>query len=330
MSTSSDETARFTLISRVLLASVGLPMFIVGIIGNFINMWAFAYRPQFNKLPSSIFLLSSFIASQIDLIAGLLLQLVYRISGIDPVVNYLILCKLRWYIGPLSGTIALYYICCAAINQYLVTSRKIRLHQLITRRRAVFISFFAIIFWTGVSSPALVFYTHVVNSINVTTCMVMDPTFAAYLAYFSIVVYSLIPMIVLSIFSLLTWYNVRSNLIRRRPLEQSLTRLLLAQIVMVLLTSTANLVNQMYFFYTRTVSKDSLRLAQESVASSVLTLFGFSTHSISFYTYLFTSKAFRQNIRPIFVHRRNQVEPVILRNNITGQRRVQMSSQLRT
>jgi hypothetical protein len=326
MSDSFDETARFALISRVLLASGGLLMFIIGIIGNTLDSLAFAYCPQFNKLSSSVFLLSSFIASQIDLIAGLLPQLVYRIGGSDPLIIYLILCKLRWYIGALSGTIALHCLCFAGINQYLVTSRTVRFHQLINRRRAVFISCFVVFLWAGVLTPSMVFFTHVVNSVNVTTCIIMNPIFALYQAYLSIIIYSLIPIFVLSIFSLLTWRNVRSNLIRRRSLEQALTRILLAQTVMVLLTSIPNVINQMYFFYTRTVPKNSLRLAQESVVSSVFTLLGFSTHSISFYVYMCTSKAFRQNIRSFFVLRRNLVEPAILMNNSSQQRRIRMTA----
>jgi hypothetical protein len=87
-------------------------------------------------------------------------------------------------------------------------------------------------------------------------------------------IYSLTPIFILWIFSVLTWCNVRNNLRRHRGLEQLLTRILFAQMVMVLLTSIPNFVNQMYFFYTRTISKNSLQLAQESVASSVFTLFG--------------------------------------------------------
>jgi hypothetical protein len=42
----SDEIARFALILRVLLASVGLPMFIVGVTGNLLNVLAFVCCPQ--------------------------------------------------------------------------------------------------------------------------------------------------------------------------------------------------------------------------------------------------------------------------------------------
>ena len=142
MSSLVDEIARLGSIARVVFLSVGLPMFVCGIVGNLINALVFAYLPQFNKLSSSVFLLFSFIGSQISLLVILLPQLLSRISGSDLLANYVILCKLRWFVGPVSGTLALYCICLASINQYLITSRIIRRHRWITRRRAVLISFF--------------------------------------------------------------------------------------------------------------------------------------------------------------------------------------------
>ncbi len=105
MSNSSDETARFALISCVLFISVGLSMFIVDIIGNILNSLAFTSIPQFNKDPSSIFLSILFIESQMDLITSLSLQLVSRISGSGSLTHAVILCKLRWYLGPVGGLI---------------------------------------------------------------------------------------------------------------------------------------------------------------------------------------------------------------------------------
>ena len=323
MSDSVDETARYASIARILLVAVGLPMFIFGLVGNLINSIVFTSVPQFNQLSISVFLFSSFMASEVTLLVGLLPQLVYRISGTDPLAKYAILCKLRWYLGPAGGSVALHYLCIAVINQYLVTSRQFRYHQFITRRRATLITLFLALFWLGTLSPALIFFTTLVNLNNSTVCSVNNPFFAVYNAYLSIVVYSLIPICFLSLFSVLTWRNVRKNVIRRRELEQTLTRLLLAQIVMVLFTAVPNVINQLYFFYTRTIPKSSLRLAQESVASSVFTLFVYTAHSFSFYTYVLTSKAFRENIRSIFIFREHRVQPATLPYHMQARIRAQ-------
>ena len=295
----ADEAARFAFVARVLLASIGLPMFIGGMIGNIVNSVLFTALPQLNKLSTSVFLVFSFIASELALLFGFLPQMIYRIGGSDPLTNYPILCKLRWYIGPLAASTALHCLCCAAINQYLVTSRRIRYHQWITRPRAYLISISIFLFWIGPLCPGFIFYTTATNSANVTLCTILDPIFAESNAYTSIIVYSVIPIVFLSIFSFLTWRNVRNGIIRRRLLEQTVTRLLLAQIIMVLFTTVPNLFNQLYFLYTRTVPKDPVRLAQESIVSSLFTLFVYSTYSCSFYVYIFTSKSFRETVRTI-------------------------------
>ena len=293
----ADEAARFAFAARVLLASVGLPMFICGMMGNIVNCILFTALSQLNKLSTAVFLLFSFIASELTLLSGFLPQMIYRISGNDPLINYPILCKLRWYMGPLAASTALHCLCCAAINQYLVTSRQIRRHQWITRSRAGLISISIFLFWIGPLCPGFIFYTTVTNSANVTLCTILNPIFAESNAYTSIIVYSVIPIVFLSIFSFLTWRNVRNSFIRRRLLEQTVTRLLLAQIIMVLFTTVPNLFNQLYFLYTRTIPKDPVRIAQESIVSSVFTLFVYSTYSCSFYVYVFTSKTFRETVR---------------------------------
>lgn len=321
MSNSSDEVIGLLLASHIILIVIGLPMFIFGIIGNLLNIFSFVYLRQFKKLPSSVFLICSYISSEIILIIGLLPQLIYRISGNDLINNNIIVCKLRWFIGPLSGTVSLHYICFATINQYLILSRIIQYHQLITRRRAIFISIFILLFWIGPLSSSIVFYIQVVNSANMTVCVAINPIFAVYYAYISIIIYSLVPIFVLSIFSLLIWHKFQSNIIQRRSLGQSLTRMLLAQIIIVLLTTIPNVITQIYFFYTRTTLKSSLRLAQESVVSSIFALLGSSTFSFSFYIYILTSKVYRQKIQSLFFQRQHRIQPGILMFNINQQRR---------
>jgi hypothetical protein len=95
MSSSASEVASYNSISRSLLVFVGVPMFALGILGNFINILAFLRLPQFNKMPVSIFLLFSFVASQICIVAGLLPQLVFQVTGYNPLNKYIALCKLR-------------------------------------------------------------------------------------------------------------------------------------------------------------------------------------------------------------------------------------------
>ena len=55
--------------------------------------------------------------------------------------------------------------------------------------------------------------------------------------------------------------------------------------------------------------KSSLRLALENLMATILTLISSGIHSFSFYTYILTSKAFRQNILSLFQLNQHRIQP---------------------
>ncbi|CAF1529298.1 unnamed protein product [Adineta ricciae] len=309
MSSSTAEIAYLNYISRISLTFGGLILFITGIIGNSINIFVFSFFPQFNKGSTPVFLLFSFISSLTTLLTGLLPQLVFRLSGTDPLVTYLVLCKLRWFIGIGSATVAVHCLSLAAANQYLLTSRHIRHHQWINRRRALLMCLVVTIYSLGSISPNLVYYTHIKNSINQTQCDITNTIAATYNTYNGLIIYSLLPIIVLSTFSLLTWWNIRHKMIRQASIEQSLTRLVFAQITMVLLASIGFVIRRIYLLYTKDFAKNTYQIAQENVANSAFTLIGFIIHSFSFLTYLISSKPFRQNISSLLFTKKHRIQP---------------------
>ncbi|UJR06714.1 hypothetical protein I4U23_011001 [Adineta vaga] len=311
MSNLTNEITSLNLIARNILVFGGTSLFILGIIGNSINIVVFSSFSQFNKGSTPIFLLFSFLGSQTTLLTGLLPQLIYTLSGTNPLVIDLIICKLRWFIGPSSATIALHCFILAAINQYLLTSRHIRCHHWITRRRAFIMCLFVIIYSLGLFSSNCVYYTHTQNSINMTQCDIPNIIAATYNIYNGLVTYSLLSIFVLSIFSFLTWQNIRNKIVRRSQIEKALTRLLLAQIIVVLLTSLGFVIQRMYTLYTRDLPKNALQIAQENIASSVFAIIGYIIHTFSFPTYFLNSKMFRNNILSSILKRNHRIEPTI-------------------
>lgn len=295
---SSEITYLYSLSQKIAIYG-NFSLFILGIVGNFINIFLFTFHRQLNKLTISTFLVLSFFGSLSNLIVITLPVFISQVTGNDPLVKYEIVCKLRWLLGPATAITGLHELCLAIINQYLLTSRYIRYHQLITRRRSYFICFIILFYSIALLVPNFVYYKHVINSSNKTTCDISNPIAASYNAYIGIVVYCFIPIFVLSIFALLTYLNVRKLLVRQQQFEKTITRLLISQIIMVLFTTVPFVISRMYFLYTKTIWKSSLQLAQENVASSVTVLLTTSTHWMSFYVYLFASKTFRQNLYDI-------------------------------
>ncbi|CAF1459095.1 unnamed protein product [Adineta steineri] len=297
MSNSSDEATRLSLIAYQVLSFGGLPIFICGLIGNFINIFAFTIRPEFNKIPTSIFLVTSFSGSFITLSTGLLPQLVYGFTGVDPLANYIILCKLRWFLGVGTATVAVHSLCYAAFNQCLITINSVRYQQLITQRRALILSLFIVIYCMASVSPNLFYYTHVINEINQTTCNVINPTVSTYNAYNTLIIYTLIPMFSLSLFSLLTLRNIRNMLVRRPALEQT---------VIVLIATVAYCIRKIYFLYQTAFENNSIRIARDEILTNGFTLCGFSIHGFTFFIYLAISKPFRTNIQYLIRKRQSR------------------------
>ncbi|CAF0809853.1 unnamed protein product [Adineta ricciae] len=298
-------------LSQTISTYGSLALFVLGIFGNFVNIILFTFHRQLNKLPTTTFLVVSFLASQVNLCIVSIPQLLSRFAGSDPLTKYPILCKLRWFFGPVTAIVGLHGFCLAIINQYLLTSKHIRYRQLITRNRSYFICltviFYALVFLT----PNLFYFTHWINSSNKTICDIINPIAANYNVYIGLVVYCFIPILTLSIFSLLMWLNVRRILVRQHEMEQTMTRLLIGQIIMVLLTTVAFVIHRMYFLYTKNLSKSSLQLAEENVISAVAVLFITSTHWMSFYVYVFTSKTFRHNLSDIIFRQQGQIRPAV-------------------
>jgi len=307
MSNSSDEVARLSSIANYVLSVGGLPIFICGIIGNLINIIAFSILPQFNKLSTSIFLVTSYSGSFITLITGLLPQLVFGLTQIDPLVTYLILCKLRWFLGVSTATVAIHALCFATFNQYLLATNSVRCRQFMTRRRVKIVCVFIYFYCAILLGPNLFYYTHVINPSNQTTCDVANRIVSSYNVYNSIFIYTLIPVFVLILFSLLTWRNLRNRTNRHSSLEQAVARMLFAQIVIVLIAAAAFCIRRIYLFYTTDLQTDSIRIAQNEIFTNVSTLFGFSIHGFTFFIYLAISKSFRNNILSLFYKTQHRI-----------------------
>ncbi|CAF1334375.1 unnamed protein product [Adineta ricciae] len=309
MSNLLDEINYLYFVSGIIAGYGSLIIFVLGIIGNSINILVFSCFSQFNKGASPVFLLFSFVTSQTYLLFLLLPQIISQLSGVDSLVTYLPLCKIRWFVPTGGATISLHCLSLAAFNQYLLVSRNVRHHQWINQRRAVLMSSIVVIYTAGLMSPNLVYYKHIVTAPNKTQCTVIDPIGKTYDVYNGFVIYSLLPIIALSTFSFLTWWNIRKGMVRRAKLERSLARLIFAQIIMVLLASIGFFIRRIYFLYYISTGKSPLQLAQETLFNMIFLLIGHIIHSFSFYTYFITSEVFRQNLLSFFGKRATRVEP---------------------
>ena len=284
----------------MLFAYAGLTIFAFGTIGNLLNLILFSRLASLNTLASSLFLWASFVCSQCVLVTGLLTRVVRGFSGVDPVNTSIAFCKVRWTVRTISNAVCLTCVCLAAIDRYFLSCSNVRRHRLITVQRARWAILLVIVFWSGVFSSYAVYYTFP----KPFSCGIADPAFAYFASYFNLIHYSLLPLSILTIFCLLTWRNLGQQpgtyLRGGVRLYDQVTRMLIAQSFGICVTSVPNMIWQIYSVTTNSMTKDSLRQAQENLLNTIGVLIGFSTHAITFYVYLLASATFRKNVKDIF------------------------------
>lgn len=122
-----------------------------------------------------------------------------------------------------------------------------------------------------------------------------------YTSYWLVFGYYFIPIIIILIFFCLTSYNLKRYLIKNRNLENSVVRMMLIQMSLLILSGIPAAGFILYILITQFQSRTLLRLFYENLINLVLTLFTFLTSRISFWVYLFVSKSFRKNVKEYFL-----------------------------
>jgi hypothetical protein len=159
---------------------------------------------------------------------------------------------------------------------------------------------FAAVFWLGFFSMYAVYFV----APTPFSCQLVTPAMIQLMPFVSLFVYSVIPITALSILCFLIWHTLgqlpTTFLHGGRRLHDQVTRMIVAQIIVVIVTSFPSAGYSLYTISTRTVNKNSLRVAIEALVNTVCVLIGFLTHAIMFYIYLIASPHFRQNVKIMF------------------------------
>ncbi|CAF4954094.1 unnamed protein product [Rotaria sp. Silwood1] len=248
-------------------------IFFIGTFGNILDIILLIRLENLNTLASSLFLLASFIGSQCLMLTATLLRVIFGLTGYDPLFASLFLCKARWMIGPASGAFSL---TCVSL--------------------AGFFSIYAVFFVAPTPD----------------SCRLVNPIMVQLMPFIGLFVYSVIPIIALSILCRLIWHTLRqlpvTYLHGGNRSHDQVTCMIIAQMIVVIITSFPSAVYSVYTISTRTIIKSSWRLAVETLANThkyfslgtVAVLIDFLKHAIMFYVYLIASKGFYQNVKTMF------------------------------
>ncbi|CAF4074613.1 unnamed protein product [Rotaria sordida] len=235
------------------------------------------------------------------LITGLVPRIIIGLTGNTSLMNSLVLCKIRTMLQPASATFSMSCVCFAGFDRYLFSCLDLRRQRWITLQQTRLIIIITVILCLVIFSPYPVFYTTPTSS----SCSIVNSIFIYIQPFLSLIFYNLAPVIILSIICTLTWRNLGQQMVfylrgHNRCYDQ-ITRLIIAQIIVILITTFPMVIWLIYKIATQNLFKSSFRLAQEAIINTVFLLPAFCPYAIMFYVYLFVSPVFRRNVKCLFL-----------------------------
>jgi hypothetical protein len=295
---------------------MGTGLTVLGIGGASANLAIFS-RPRFRKTACGQYIL---LESLIDLVyIGFILVARIVVDVFNPPTFFAsdFVCKLRNYLGTFLSGASIWCKCLTAFDRWASTSRNANIRQWSNVKRAHILLLIIIILWSSVSSPNIVLSYS--SNANVSwQCVLSNTIYIEYYAYFLYPIgIFLLPLLIFSFFGFRTYIHIsRLTAFRRGQLfDRQLTRMILYQAFVTIITSLPYGAQFFYTTLTATWNKNSLWLAIDSVIIQTGRMFVFVNSASGFYIYVSTSKVIQSMIKKSFKklftnnHQRNLVVP---------------------
>lgn len=312
MFSNGEQGGWIAVVAPKLMIYCGTFMFLLGLVGNILNVLVFSVWSDFQgKLSkfsrqhrSSQCPLYLFVASLNNLIVvvySLLTRIMF--DGYAFSISQresLFFCKLRYFVLHTCDLISLSCICLATLDRFLITSRNARLRKL-TKTRSQSVSLIsAVVFVHLLHGVPLIIYF---DASDEQRCSISSQFYSFYYFYvFQILLHSLIPVLFLSIFNFLTLQQIQLigqiNRISSRQRDKQLSRMLVLISSAIIVSSIPYCIEQFYSIISNDSSNNSSSFVfLYHVVSSLL----FYVNPVtSFYIFFISSPNFRLQIRKIF------------------------------
>jgi hypothetical protein len=282
---------------------------LLGVIGNIFVVILFSRRRQNS---CAMYLSGSAVFNTVGMMILIPLS-IYRIYYPDPTSYSLVLCKLRYYFSHVSGQTARYLMTFACIDRFILTTNNPRLLVMHYPKVSRKIMSITIIFYH-------IFLIHlaIFTTIHNGQCGQFGVYYLLYQIHV-LIFFSLIPLILMSVFGYWTYHNMRRLHARIRLAKTSVNitvhrrdRDLLTMVLAEVLIYAATI-----FWYPFVlleigittylgVNKTIEHIQIESLLSTIATLFIYINSAIAFYLYLIVSKQFRKDFHHLITPWRNR------------------------
>jgi hypothetical protein len=300
-------------ISQELNIIGGITLLIFGLIDNSLTILIFSSVLNikvFPATPGRLYLLTTAVAD-FTYVSYLLLTVVLISGFFIPVTNTSnFMCKSRFFIGQVCVYTSLSCTCFATIDQYVLSSRSVRVRQLSRLSLSKVIVSFSIILWCLINMCELFLYNvYPKPNSTSTVCTVYSPAWTFYFTYIqSLGLLCLLPLGIFIIFGILTRNNLRSVRQLHRSITRQMTRMILLQAMTMAISLFISTIQIIYQAITLNIEKDGLRTAQETLFNTIANLLTYVNYTTGFYIYFFSSKSLRTSLKTFLLNRRQENE----------------------
>ncbi|CAF3448416.1 unnamed protein product [Rotaria sp. Silwood2] len=299
---SSSTITNIILLSEKYTLYTNYLIFIIGIIGNILNILVFTGLKIFQKNQCVLYIITESVSNICQLIIFLLIHLLMLIYKIDPTNSILFWCKFHAMMIALCTLISFSAICFSAYDRYISTSPQFNLRKLSTIKLTEILIFTTMSISLLHSIPFCIFM-----EIRDSICSVFNPMMSRYLSCFYYPILSgILPIFIASLFSILAYRNVRRIVrlqmpIVRRQLDQQLTAMVLARIIVFVILTLPYALQRMYIYLPKVGKSNLSRIAIDNLLGRIMSSFFNLNYAGSFYIFMISSLRFRHQMKNILI-----------------------------
>lgn len=258
-------------------------IFVVGLVGNSINLLVFTKLKLFRNNRCTFYLIVESIANIVMLIQYFIPQIIQLIYGNDPINLSIIWCKTKTTLAQSCRLFISSVICLEAFDQFLSTHH-LYYRQLNTLRLARYLIWITACVWFCQTIPYIIYF-EILPGFG---CIIINTDLINYYSYFYyIFLNGLIPILISSLFSLLAYRNVR-HIIRlripmeRRRLDYQMTAMIFVRVIVFVVLHTPYTIFRIYILNSNISSSDSFGYAINQVISMVFASIQMGVYSVRF------------------------------------------------
>lgn len=262
-----------TFISQQIAIYGGIFIFVIGVVGNGINVFIFTTIRNYRRTPCIFYFLIASIFNILFIVINLTTRILSVGFGNDLAKTSIIWCKARQFFVSTLPLVSLTCSCCATIDQYLLTSKNINLHRFSnikwTHRSVIIIIILCLLY--GIL-PSIYYY--IPRSVG--TCTYTDYAYKIIHIMYVMGWLTTVPTFIMCVFGYLTYRNIhQTRVLAAQQADRQSIRMILIIVLTNLIWMGSYGINILYGFLTAGNTKQPNQIAIENFVSSITAIFAY-------------------------------------------------------